>query len=39
MAVVDKIVADYLPSVDDSTSGAISDESKQAKITSITVTD
>lgn len=39
MAVVDKIVEAYLPNVDDSSSGAISDESKQAKITGIVVDD
>jgi len=39
MAVVDKIVADYLPNVSDRGSGAIADESKQAKITSIKVVD
>ncbi len=39
MEIVDKIVADYLPNVDDSSSGAISDEAKQAKITSVDVVD
>ena len=39
MAVVDKIVADYLPSVDDSQSGSISDETKQAPITNISIID
>ena len=39
MAIVDQIVADYLPNVDDSSSGAISDEAKQAAITSITIDD
>ena len=39
MAVVDQIVADYLPNVSDRSSGAIADESKQAKITSVQVID
>ena len=39
MAVVDQIVADYLPNVSDSASGVIGDESKQAKIASIKVVD
>ena len=39
MAVVDKIVADYLPSVDDSQGSSISDETKQAPITNISIID
>ena len=39
MAIVDKIVADYLPNVTDPSMGAIANESKQAKITSITISD
>ena len=35
MKVVDKIVADYLPKVSDSRSGAIADEADQARIVSI----
>ena len=37
MAIVDAIVADYLPNVTEPSMGAIADESKQAKITSIKV--
>lgn len=39
MAIVDKIVADHLPNVTDAAMGGISDETKQAKITSIAITD
>ena len=39
MATVDQIVADYSPNVTDRASGAIADESKQAKITSLKVVD
>ncbi len=39
MAIVDQIVADYLPNVDEPSMGTISDEAKQAKIESITVID
>ena len=39
MAVVDRIVADYLPNVDNAQMGTISDEAKQAKIVSIEVVD
>ena len=39
MAIVDKIVADYLPNVTDPRMGAIDDESKQAKIASIKIVD
>lgn len=39
MAIVDKIVADYLPNVTDYQMGAIADEAKQAKIASIKIVD
>ena len=39
MVTIDKIVADYVPSVDDPSMGTISDEASQAKIKSITITD
>lgn len=39
MAVVDQIVTDYLKNVDDPQMGAISDETKQPVITSITISD
>lgn len=39
MKTVDKIVEDYLPNVTDKSMGAIDDESKQAKITSIKIED
>lgn len=39
MVTIEKIVADYLPNVDDSYMGAISDESQQAIIKSITMVD
>ena len=39
MAIVDQIVSDYLPNVSDAQMGAIADESKQAKITSIEIVD
>ena len=39
MAIIDKIVADYLPNVTDQQMGAIADEAKQAKIASIKVVD
>lgn len=39
MVTIEKIVADYLPNVDDAQMGAISDESKQAIIKSITMVD
>lgn len=39
MKTVDKIVEDYLPNVTDPQMGAIDDESKQAKIASITIDD
>lgn len=39
MAIVDQIVADYLPKVTDPTMGAIAKEADQAKIQSITITD
>ena len=39
MAIVDKIVADHLPSVTNPQSGEIADEAKQAKIASIKVVD
>ena len=39
MAIIDKIVADYLPNVTDHQMGAIADEAEQAKITSIKVVD
>ena len=39
MKIVDEIVAKYLPNVSDASSGAISDESKQAVISSISITD
>ncbi len=39
MTVIDQIVSDYLPNVDDPNMGAISDEAKQPVIKSLTVTD
>ena len=39
MAIVDKIVQDYLPNVTDAQMGAIADEANQAPITSIEITD
>ena len=39
MAIVDQIVEDYLPAANQANMGAITDESKQAKITSIKVAD
>ena len=39
MAIVDQIVADYLPNVTDTRMGAIGDEANQAKIVSVTVED
>ena len=39
ITTVDKIVADYLPNVTNKSMGAIADESKQAKITSIKIKD
>ena len=39
MAVVDRIVADYLPNVDNAQMGTIADEGKQAKIVSIEIVD
>ena len=39
MAIVDKIVADYLPNVTDPQMGAIADEANQAKIASIKIID
>lgn len=39
MAIVDQIVADYLPNVTDPQMGTIADESKQAKISSIKIID
>ena len=39
MKVIDQIVTDFLPNVDDPNMGAISDEAKQPIIKSITITD
>ena len=39
MAIVDKIVTDYLPAANQANMGVITDEAKQAKIASIKVTD